>query len=189
MSQAPTARSTDELVARADFQYRWRVYLFFVLVFGYGLLSLRDGFFRWPRDNAEHARMRAEGKTPPQVDHNEASILINQALGVLFPAISLPLFIWLMYRSRGQYRLTHDALTAPGHPAIPLSQINALDKSLWERKGIATIEYQTAEGKIMKVSLRDMVYHRQTTDQIVDRIEAYLSGGESPARADGSAKS
>lgn len=174
MNQAPAVSSTGDLVARADFQYRWRVYLFFILVFGYGLLSIRDGFFRWPQQNAEWDAMRAQGKMPPQVNHNEAGILINQVLGVVFPAVSLPLFLWLMYRSRGEYRLTGDTLTAPGHPPVQLDKIVALDKSRWDRKGVALVEYQTPDGKSNHIALRDMVYHRTTTDQIVERIESYL---------------
>lgn len=174
MNQAPAASSTGELVARADFQYRWRVYLFFILVFGYGLLSIRDGFFRWPQQNAEWDQMRAAGKMPPQVNHNEAGILINQVLGVVFPAVSLPLFIWLMYRSRGEYRLNGQTLSVPGHAPVPLDKFIALDKSRWDRKGIAVVEYQPPDGKPRQIALRDMVYHRATTDQIVERIETYL---------------
>ena len=178
MNQAPAVSSTGELVARADFQYRWRIYLFFILVFGYGLLSIRDGFFRWPEQNAAWDAMRAQGKMPPQVNHNEAGILINQVLGVVFPAVSLPLFLWLMYRSRGEYRLAGDTLSVPGHPPTQLDKIVALDKSRWDRKGVAVVEYQAPDGKLNHIALRDMVYHRTTTDQIVERIESYLRESE-----------
>lgn len=172
---APSPTPTHEpLVARADFQYRWRVYVFFLMVFGYGVWSFRDGFYKWPAENEQNRLMRERGEKPKEVDHNDAGILINKALGVLLPAISLPLFVWLMYRSRGAYRLANGVLEVPGHEPIPLNRIQALDKSRWERKGIAVVEYHTADGKSALATLRDMVYERGTTDQIVDRIEKSL---------------
>lgn len=172
------ASSKTPLIARADFQYRWRVYVFFIMVFGYGLWSARDGFIKWPADNARNQAIRDRGGRPPEVDHNYASILINRVLGVVLPAVSLPLFLWLMYRSRGAYRLSDGTLGVPGRAAIPVERIQSLDKSRWERKGVAVVEYQESDGKRAAVVLRDMVYERRTTDEIVDRIEKYLNGGE-----------
>lgn len=171
-----TPTETTAITARADFQYRWRVYIFFVLVFGYGLLSIRDGFFRWPADNARLHQMQENHQKLTEQYHNEAGILINKALGILFPAVSLPAFLWLMYRSRGQYRLAGNTLSVPGAEPIPLERIQSLDKSNWDRKGHAVVEFQTADGKADQFTLRDMVYERRPTDKIVDRIETYLKG-------------
>lgn len=174
MTDAAGAPSSTDIVARADFQYRWRVYVFFILVFGYGLWSLRDGFFHWPRDNAEWQAMIDRGEKPPQSRHNEAGILINQVLGIVLPVVSLTTFVWLMYRSRGEYRLTSTTLGAPGHPPIPLDAIQSLDKSRWDRKGVATVEYRLSGGREGKIDLRDMVYHRRETDLIVQTIGEHL---------------
>jgi hypothetical protein len=154
------------------------------MVFGYGLWSARDGFVKWPAENARNAEKKKLGQTPPEVDHNEAGILINQILGVVLPAVSLPLFIWLMYRSRGAYRLEGNVLHLPGAGGIPLDRIQALDKSRWDKKGIAVVEYQDAGGAARNAMLRDMVYERRITDQIVERIEGALGGS---AAADTSA--
>ena len=178
MTDAAVTNATGDLVARADFQYRWRVYLFFIVMFGYGMWSLYDGFVVWPRDNALWQQMEEHGQIPPQKLHNDAGILLNRAMGVLLPLISLPLFIWLMYRSRGEYRLANGTLSAPGHPAIPLDRIATLDKTLWDRKGIAVVQYEDASGATRSLPLRDMVYQRGMTDQIVDRIEAHLGSGD-----------
>lgn len=178
MTDTAVTKASGELVARADFQYRWRVYLFFVVMFGYGMWSLYDGFVAWPRDNALWQQMEEHGQIPPQKMHNDAGILLNRALGIVLPAISLPLFIWLMYRSRGEYRLADGTLAAPGHPAVPLERIEALDKTLWDRKGIAAVEYKDAAGDAHKLFLRDMVYDRRTTDRIVERIEAHLASDQ-----------
>lgn len=174
MTDAAGAPSSNDIVARADFQYRWRVYAFFILVFGYGLWSLRDGFFLWPRENAQWQAMIARGERPPQALHNDAGILINQVLGVVLPVVSLTAFVWLMYRSRGEYRLSSATLNAPGHPPIPLHAIQSLDKSRWDRKGVATVEYRLSDGREGRIPLRDMVYNRRETDLIVQRIEEHL---------------
>ena len=180
MSEPTTASSKTPLIARADFQYRWRVYVFFIMVFGYGVWSFRDGFYKWPTENRTYDAMRAKGETPPEVNHNEAGILINKGLGILLPGFSLPLFIWLMYRSRGAYRLENETLELPGRAPIPLDKIQALDKSAWDRKGIVVVEYLGADGATQHAALRDMVYERRATDQIVDRIERSLAGSPAP---------
>ena len=178
MTDAAVSNASGDLVARADFQYRWRVYLFFVLVFGYGLWSLHDGFIVWPRENAEWKAMEERGQKPPRKLHSDFDLLLNRALGVGLPLISLPLFIWLMYRSRGEYRLSSGTLHVPGHPPTPLDKIESLDKTRWDRKGIANVEYVGPNGEKSSLTLRDMVYQRSTTDQIVGRIEAHLAPQE-----------
>lgn len=174
MSDAPRRQAAHPIVAKADIQYRWRVYVFFILVFGYGLWSLRDGFIVWPRENAQWQAMLARGERPPQAPHNDAGLLINQVLGIVLPAVSLSAFAWLMYRSRGAYCLAGDTLHVPGHPPVPLGAIQSLDKSRWDRKGIATAEYELAGGRKGKITLRDMVYNRRETDMIVRRVEEHL---------------
>jgi len=180
MSDALQGQAAHAIVAKADIQYRWRVYVFFILVFGYGLWSLRDGFIIWPRENAQWQAMIARGERPPQSPHNDAGLLINQVLGIVLPAVSLPAFAWLMYRSRGAYRLADDMLYVPGHPPVPLEAIQSLDKSLWERKGIAIAEYELVGGRKGTITLRDMVYSRRETDMIVRRVEEHLDPAAAP---------
>jgi len=181
MTDTAVRNASGDLVARADFQYRWRVYLFFVLIFGYGLWSLHDGFIVWPRENAEWKAMEERGQKPPRKLHSDFDLMLNRALGVALPGLSLPLFIWLMYRSRGEYRLSNDRLHVPGHSPVPLDRIESLDKTRWDRKGIATVEYLDPAGNKGSLTLRDMVYERSTTDRIVERIEAHLAPAEKAA--------
>lgn len=178
MTDTAASPKKVSLTARADIQYRWRVWAFFIMVFGYGMWSARDGFIKWPEDNARNQAIREHGGIGEK-DHNYAGILINRVLGVLLPSVSLPVFIWLMYRSRGEYRLADGTLAIRGHEPIPVDRIVALDKSRFEAKGVAVVEYQKPDGTSASVTLRDMVYERRTTDQIVDWIENYLRNGES----------
>ncbi len=175
VSESKPGPPNGPLVARADFQYRWRVYVLFIVAFGFGVLSARDGFVKWPEENRQHELQRVRGERS-EADHNHAGILINQILGVVLPVVSLPVFVWLMYRSRGAYRLEANTLYLPGNEPIPVEKIAALDKSRWDKKGIAVVEYQDAEGKSQSATMRDMVYERRTTDEIVERIEKSLGG-------------
>jgi len=174
MTDSTTALSGD-VVARADFQYRWRVYALFLLLFGWGCYSLLDGFVRWPRQNEAWEQMIAEGKKPPRAPHSDNDIFLNQAMGVTCPVIAVALLAWLMYRSRGEYRLSGQTLHVPGHPPVPLERIKTLDKSRWDRKGVAAVEYDLRDGQTAVLSLRDMVYQRAATDRIVQEIESHLA--------------
>lgn len=174
MTTGTTANSAD-VVARADFQYRWRIYALFLLLFGWGCYSLLDGFVRWPRENEQLERMISEGKKPPRAPHSDNDIFLNQAMGVVFPVIAVVLLAWMMHRSRGEYRLSGQTLHVPGHPPVPLDRIKTLDKSRWDRKGIAAVEYELAGGQSAVLSLRDMVYQRAPTDRIVEAIETHLA--------------
>ena len=175
-AQSATVQSSGDIVAKADFQYRWRVYAFSLLLIGYGLWSDYDGFVNWPAKNAQWSAMLARGETPPRTNYIENDILLNRRLGIAFPAVGLVLLTWLMYRSRGAYRLAGNMLHVPGHGPSPRDTIKSLDKSRWDRKGVAVVEYELPDGRSRSVLLRDMVYQRAPTDQIVARIESHLSG-------------
>jgi hypothetical protein len=83
---------------------------------------------------------------------------------------------WFLYTSRGEYRLSGDTLTVPGHPPVPLQFIRSLDKSFWDRKGIAYIDYELPAPSVSgRIKLDDFVYERPPTDAIVERIEHYLA--------------
>ena len=175
-----TAQAAGDIVARADFQYRWRIYALFLMLFGYGVWSAYDGFVNWPAENEKWDAMVAEGKKPPRADHSDMDILLNRVLGVVLPTVGIAALAFLWYRSRGEYRLSGQTLSVPGHANVPLEAIKSLDKSLWDRKGVAVVTYALAGESEDSFTLRDMVYQRKPTDEIVDRIEAHLSGDETP---------
>jgi hypothetical protein len=90
----------------------------------------------------------------------------------------------MLRSTRGEYRLDGDTLHVPGHPPIPLSSIRLIDKAIWERKGIARIEYELGEsGQRNSFKLDDIAYLREPTDQILDRIEAYAASVAAAASA------
>jgi hypothetical protein len=167
--------ASGDVVARADFQYRWRSWAFAILMLIVGGWSLNDGFVVYPRDNAAWERMAGSVDRPPKPPHDQAGVIFNQFAGVLCTVVSIPFLIWRERRSRGEYRLSGNRLSVPGHEPVTLDQIRGLDLLRWDRKGIALLEYQLPTGKKGTLKLCDMIYQREPTDTIVERIEAHLN--------------
>jgi hypothetical protein len=171
-----TAASGEAIVARGGTYYRVTRYLFCVVLVGSGLWFGYDGFVRYPRYNELHLlHVRNPASYPQDYPmHNGSSILLQKILGGALPLAALGLLVWTLYRSRGAYRLADDVLSVPGHPDVPLSNITQIDKSLWDRKGIARLDYELPSGQRGKVTLDDFIYDRPPTDRILETIEAKL---------------
>ncbi|HRK31945.1 MAG TPA: hypothetical protein PLD59_12775 [Tepidisphaeraceae bacterium] len=194
---------TGDIVARAARYYRMTRYLIIAMLLGWGGWSIWDGFFKWPADSAKYdlinSDMIAAEKAGNQARKNELAeelknykkhtdldIFLNKLFGVAFPPLALFMLWWTLHNSRGEIRLSGDTLTVPGHPPVTLDQLTELDRKLWDRKGIAWVNYQTADGKEGEFKLDDFVYERKPIDQIYDRILARFepagaSGGDGDA--------
>ena len=132
----------------------------------------------WPREAQIH-RENPKAGTP----HTDTDIRLQKVLACALPPLALALLSWTFYRSRGAYRLSGAVLSVPGHPDVPLDAIRAIDKSKWDRKGIAYVDYDVAQEPGQLV-LDDFIYDRPPTDRIVERIEAHLSRVDAPTSAD-----
>src|SRR5881392_748804 len=138
-----------EVVARAATYYRVTRYIMVVVLFGYGIWSIRDGFFRYPRENAE---ARAAGKEV--LPHPGLDVPFNRTFGIVLPPLAIIYLVYMLYKSRGEHRLAGETLYSPGHPPVPFDAITALDQRLWDRKGIAHIDYEL-NGKRGRITLDD----------------------------------
>ena len=181
-----------EIVARAGRYYRWTRYLISIgLLIGYGSLFIRDGFFTWPRELERAKQLEEIGSHAEVKPHSETDVMINRALGLTMPPLGMALLVWTLYNSRGQYRLSGHTLYVPGHPPVPLDAIIKIDKTLWDKKGIALIEYAlpAPEGaadstpRSRELELDDFVYDRDPTDDILERIEQIIAPPEDEAPA------
>jgi hypothetical protein len=177
MADQQTPSSSGTIVATADRTYRLKRFALVLILLVYGGLSIRDGFVKYPADNA---RARTQGLDI--MPHPGYDVQLNKYLGMILPPLALVFFSWTFYVSRGKYRFDGSAVHVPGHPAVPLIAMRKIDRSKWDRKGIAYVEYQfpgTSKGGTFK--LDDFVYQRNPTDQIFARIDAALGNG--PAMA------
>jgi len=189
-TDAPTpAASSDEIIARPGRYYRWVRYLISIgLLMGYGSMFIKDGFFTWPAALKAAQELEKQGKHAEVKPESQTAIDFNRALGVTMPPLGLAMLLWTLYNSRGQYRLSGHTLYVPGHPPVPLESILKLDKTLWDKKGIAYIEYLPSPGEgsteppsSRTLKLDDFVYDQTHTDAIVERIEQIIAPPEDEA--------
>jgi hypothetical protein len=181
---ATAAAAGDEpVVARGATYYRVTRYLFCLVLLGMGGWFAYDGFVKYPRHNELHLlHVRDPVKYPQDYPtHKETSIRLQKQLAVALPAAALAMLAWTLYNSRGAYRLAGDTLSVPGHGDVPLTSITQIDKSLWDRKGIAYIDYVLPAGKKGRLKLDDFVYDRPPTDRILETVEAKLGVAEGAA--------
>jgi hypothetical protein len=186
------------IVARAGTYYRTTRYIMVLVLIACGGWFAYDGWYGYPKTNARikqldlelrqldaqrprddagiHQREDERAKYKPQSD---LDISIQKYLSVGLPIAGLLMLLWTLYHSRGVYRFSNQMLEIPGHPSLALEQITHLDQTLWERKGIAFIEYKTpaAEGRIR---LDDFIYERDPTDAIFKKIQDHFAGREEP---------
>jgi hypothetical protein len=175
--QAP-AQTTGPIVARAATYYRMTRYIMVIVLFGYGIWSIRDGFVRYPNENAE---ARAAGKDI--LPHPGLDVPFNQIFGIVLPPLSIVLLIYCLRKSRGEIRLEGQTLHAPGHPPVPLDSITAIDERLWDRKGIAYVNYEV-ENRQGQILLDDFIYQRDPIDAIHKQVKEYIAPGDEESDED-----
>jgi hypothetical protein len=153
-----------------------------------------DGWIGWPRHNDEVraveqgiAKANESGDTKAAEEfkiklskmhkpYTDADIRIQRLLGIAVPLLGIAYGLWTWHATRGFYRLSDHTLEIPGHGAIALADIRSIDKTRWERKGIAVVRYQAHHPQRERsFKLDDFAYDRKPTDEILDRLDAYLA--------------
>jgi hypothetical protein len=166
MSENVTAEP-GVLVARAGSYYRRTRYLMALLLVGMGAWFAYDGWVKYPAENRAFLDSHPLSEAP----HQPLDLLLQRGLGFALPPLGILLLAWALYNSRGQYKLEGNTLEVPGHPPVPLDAITKIDKTLWDRKGVAYLDYALASGQKGRLRLDDFVYERTGTDAIYERIE------------------
>jgi len=174
------------VIAHSGREYRLRRGAFAILLIVMGLWFALDGFIRWPAEQKAFENATPEQRALMTKPHNDASILIQRLLAVSLTPLGSILLPYFLYMSRGECRLAQNTLFLPGHPPIPLDSVVELDKSKWDRKGIAYITYTLGESSASQsATLDDFAYQQQPIHDIVKRIEEHLQGStQAPAKVD-----
>ncbi len=198
MSQpTPQPIAAGPLVARASTEYRVKRLIIVIMLVGMGGYFALDGWIRWPRENQRIAELTKEKEVAlkasdeskvHQLDaeisnmkqHSDTDLLMQKVLAIALPPVGLFVLGWALYYSRGAYRLHDHILTVPGHPPIPLDAIRSIDRTDWDRKGIAWINYELGNHTTGSACLDDFIYQRKPTDDIFKQIENYTGTGEAP---------
>lgn len=167
--------SPEPIIAKPGAYYRNARYVIVTMALVAGLWSTYDGFINWPRYKKEFDSKAAEVQKNMDKPHSDVDIALQKIIAVALLAAVPGLLIFFLYRSRGAYRMTATMLYVPGHPPIPFGRIMSMDKSKWQRKGIAQISYQLpGSDKLAIATLDDFLYDQEPTDFMVDRIEKLL---------------
>ncbi|NOY30416.1 MAG: hypothetical protein GXP28_09665 [Planctomycetes bacterium] len=165
---------------------------------GFALACLYDGFVRYPNQ-----RIRAEAFDEFKEEHSELDpkdIVDNwkeyaveqgwpandrgkprtnyEINGQFVMATALApvglFFLTQLLLNRGRWIEAHDmTLTSSRGQQFELSQIIELNKKKWDKKGIATIKYES-DGRKRKLVLDDCNYQRDTTNAILRHIETNI---------------
>jgi hypothetical protein len=186
--EQPIIDEQSTIVAGPGRYYRNTRYIMFIVLMVFGILSIRDGYFKYPRENEQaienaRAEARSRGQDPDKVvdpkqvvvPHPGLDIPFNRVIGLVLPPLALLFVIRALHNSRGEYRLEGHTLHVPGHPAVPFDNINSIDRARWDKKGIAFIHYDLGDGRQGKIRLDDYHYDRPPTDAIFERIEKYVN--------------
>jgi hypothetical protein len=183
----------DEIVAKSANYFRNARFIVVLMMLGFGGYCLYDGFAKYPQQNEkqkENALAKARSSLDRTLTESEEreiikdceknpknstmSISLNRAMGFLLPPGGFALLAWTLYRSRGVIRLKGETLEVPGHPAIGLDAIRRIDQTLWDRKGIAYIEYELADGNKGRACLDDFIHNDLAVKEIMTRIETFV---------------
>lgn len=182
------------IVAKAGSYFRNARFLLGGLLVLFGGWCYYDGYVAWPARNVQIASLesrRTELQNTSPVDDqavgmisaelqkigdkkSDLSIRINEYLTVALPLFGAALVAWAMYKSRGQIRLENDVIHSPASPPVPLSAITDVDTALWDRKGIARINYKLADGTTGILVLDDFVYEQKPIDAMYDHVLSKL---------------
>jgi hypothetical protein len=193
--------SAEPIVARASNEYRLKRLAIVVMLVGMGGWFAYDGWYNWPHENQRIAQLKSDidaarkAGDEPQVRkltveinsltlHTDLSLQLQKVLALSLPPLGLFVLVWSLYYSRGEYRLRDNQLHVPGHPPIPLDAIRSIDRTDWDRKGIAWINYELPSGIARSACLDDFIYQRKPTDEIFKQIELYTGTGEAAAQGD-----
>jgi hypothetical protein len=197
VAQSVPAGRDEPVVARASTEYRVKRLIIVAMLVGMGGWFGYDGLVKWPAENQKIEQTRKDieaarkANDEPKVRsmeadlgklqlHTETDLRWQRVLAMILPPAGFFVLGWSLYYSRGSYRLRDNILGVPGHPPIPLDAVRAIDKTLWDRKGIVYIDYELANGKAGNACLDDFIYERKATDEIFKRIEVYTGTGETP---------
>ncbi|MGC4031557.1 MAG: hypothetical protein QM754_07460 [Tepidisphaeraceae bacterium] len=186
---APTP--AGPIVGTAGRYYRNARYIMTAGLVIMGAYFAYDGYVGYPKKNRQIAEIAAmidqtkqgsedwikldQLRTKLGTPESDTSIGTQIFLGYALPVGAIAYLVYFLRKSRGKIRLDGDVLSVPGHPPVPLSAITAIDDSLWKKKGIAKLSYDT-NGQKGVIILDDFVYQQTPTDAIYDRVLAARNG-------------
>jgi len=135
-----------------------------------GQASISDGDLQ----EAWQAYAESNGLPPTKPDmHDHLDFLItsNYFIGCVFGLLGLWCLATGLPAIGKWIELRDGKLSTKGGSEIALENITAIDKSRWEKKGIAKVSATNADGKVQTLVIDDLKFEREPTDKIMAEIE------------------
>jgi len=98
-------------------------------------------------------------------------VTYNYFVGAIFTLLGLWCLAVCLPAIGKWIQLRDGKLSTKGGKEIALEDITAIDKTRWEKKGIAKVSATDANGKVQTVIIDDLKFEREPTDQIMAEIE------------------
>jgi hypothetical protein len=176
--------------------YRWRLVLITLVMLGFGVYCLYDGYVAYPlqlekyqthqrimdeypqtypQEWARHAAEQGwDERTPKKRTERDIFTQFLMA-GLVFP-IGL-FFLYKLIRENGRWvEMDERGLKANGGREVPWDAIQSLDDSRWKTKGIAYVHYRDGSGGGEKrLLLDDFKSQREPIKAIVHQVQQHLN--------------
>lgn len=202
---------TSELRADVNPNFKYKFLLIGIIALAIGLYHFIDPIFVYPGmrpaseayyelkakldDDGELQRQWAtvteKNQWPDKIpkykpEELTTNTIYSYGVGTLFTfLVGLPCLLTFV-RCLGQWISLKDGklINAKGQ-TVALDQIKKIDKSKWEKKGIAKLRY-SIEGKENSFLIDDLKFNREVADQIMHQVEEHvgvdvIEGGKSEA--------
>jgi len=185
------------LRAQPESKFKLKYLIIGVLAAGYGLYCLYDAAIKypsqWPVSEAYYG-LRADveddeefqkqwsvqasengwKETPPYTaEELTTNTIYSYIVGVLFSVIGFPSLLTGL-KCFGQWiEADEKSLTNSKGQTVAFDQIKSIDKSKWEKKGLAQLIYDD-DGTEKAFVLDDLKFERSVTDEIMLRVEKFV---------------
>lgn len=183
------------LRADADSFFKYKYLVIGVLATGYGLYCLYDAVIKypamWPRSDAysqmremvpddgafqrQWVAMASEKGWPEKAPYTTEQLTTNTIysyfMGGLFTLVGIPALLTGL-KCLGQWiEADEKSLVNAKGQRVEFDQIKSIDKSRWEKKGIAKLIYEEG-GTEKSFVVDDLKFDREVADQIMNRVES-----------------
>lgn len=126
----------------------------------------------WPTIAAEHGWSDADPGEPK----TDLDILSQWIMLAICGPLGLAAIVIVALHARRRITADEAGLVGPRGERVPYGRITSIDKERWERKGIAVVHYETADGRSLSVKIDDWVYRGAA--EVLQEVELRTGLGE-----------
>ena len=186
-----------EIRADSDTKFMLRFLLIAIMLLGYALWSLYDGFIAYPKEmkraeafyapemmamgdneRAEQWQVIAQENgwkrsKPKKPDEVQGLIYWQYGMAIMCTLIGLPMLVRYLRSRKAWVGADKNGIQTSSGASVPFDTITKVDKSKWDQKGIAKIHY-SLNGKDRVFVMDDFKYLREPMGDIMRLMEQQI---------------